>query len=230
MIDLARLFSFRNTAFIGMDIGRHAVRMVELSRGKAGAFVLEGYGSEALADGAVGEDGIDDLEHVMAAARRLWERSDFQARNAAIGIPAGAVAVHTFRTNRIHAESELETLAREHIAPLLDYRAAEACIDFCIVGPASLPAGQADVLVAAARRESVEDRLAVAEFLDLHAIVADAENYAAQAALLRAGAGGAADPFSGMVLAAGIDAERLRAEAPAYLVACGLALRGFDRW
>lgn len=228
MIDLARLFSSRHNAFIGMDIGRHAVRMVELSRGKAGAFMLQGYGSEELAVGAVGEDGIDDLDHVMAAARRLWERSDFKARKVAIGIPASAVAVHTFSARQAHTESEIEQLAREHIRTLLNYGIAEACIDFCLVEPVSRLVAQTEVLVAAARRESVEDRLAVAESLDLHAVVADAESYAADAALLRAGASGAADPFAGMALAAGIQAERLKKEAPAYLVACGLALRGFD--
>ena len=225
MFDFTRLFSSRTAAFIGLDIGRRAVRMVELSRHKSGAFVLQGYGSEHLADGAVTDDGIDDLEDVMHAASRLWERSGFKARKAAIGIPPAAVTEHTFPADRAHAEARLEVLAREHITPLLDYRVDDACIDFCIVGAASQLAGQVDVLVAATRKENVEDRLAVAEFLKLQVIVAETESYAAHAVHA---AGGRAHPFADMLLAGGIDAHRLQSEASDYLVACGLALRGFD--
>ncbi|WP_050476419.1 type IV pilus biogenesis protein PilM [Herbaspirillum rhizosphaerae] len=222
MFDLSRLFLSRNAAFIGMDIGRHAVRMVELSRRKTGVFVLRGYGSEHLAEGAVTDDGIDDLEHVMNAASRLWERSAFKARKVAIGIPPAAVTERTFHAGRGQPDARLEALAKEHIAPLLDYHVTDACIDFCVLEAASQLAGQVEVLVAATRRENVEDRLAVAEFLKLHAIVAEAESHAAHVA------GGRANPFSDMVLAAGIDAGQLQAEGSNYLVACGLALRGFD--
>ncbi|MBM4199983.1 MAG: pilus assembly protein PilM, partial [Gammaproteobacteria bacterium] len=37
-----------------------------------------------------------------------------------------------------------------------------------------------------------------------------------------------ADPFAGMTLSNKIKAQTLRAEAPALMVACGLALRSFD--
>lgn len=222
MFNFTRLFPSRTAAFIGMDIGRHAVRIVELSRHKSGAFVLQGYGSEHLAEGTVTDDGIDDLEHVMHAASRLWERSDFKARKAVIGIPPAAVTEGTFPTDRGHSAARLEVLAREHITPLLDYRVDDACIDFCIVGAASQLAGQVDVLVAATRKENLEDRLAAAEFLKLQVIVAETESYAMHVA------GRRVHPFSDMILAAGIDANRLQSEASSYLVACGLALRGFN--
>jgi len=246
VIELLRRLRLRNSRFVGIDIGRDAIRMVELSRNKAGAFSLQNYGGEHLIDGAVDDEDIHDLEHVMAAAQRLWQRLNFKAHNAAIGIPSGALTVHIFPTDQATTESQRETLAKEHIAALLDYDLADACIDFCTTDPTTTTSGQINMLVAAARRDCVEDRLAVAESLGLRTIVADAESYARQGALQLAGAsittkdstdlsrqpiGGASEmpnPFADMALAADIDPAHLHAEAPVYLVACGLALRGFE--
>ncbi|MFL9880189.1 pilus assembly protein PilM [Herbaspirillum rhizosphaerae] len=228
MIDLTRLLRLPNSSFVGIDIGRDAVRMVELSRNKAAAFCLQNYGSEHLIAGTVDDEDIHDLEHVMAAAQRLWQRSHFTARKAAIGIPPSAVTTHVFATDQANTEGQREQLAEGHIAALLDYNVADACIDFCTIEPASMPSGQINMLVAAARRDCVEDRLAVAESLGLRTTVADAESYARQSALQLSGASENANPFAGMALAAGIDPAHLLVEASAYLVACGLALRGFD--
>ncbi|ASU37401.1 hypothetical protein hmeg3_03200 [Herbaspirillum sp. meg3] len=246
MIELVRRLRLRNSRFVGIDIGREAVRIVELSRNKVGTFNLQNYGSEHLIDGAVDDDDIHDLEHVMAAAHRLWQRLNFKADNAAIGIPSSAVTVHIFPTDQANSESQREKLAEEHITALLGYDVADACIDFCTMGPPTTTSDQITMLVAAARRDCVEDRVAVAESLGLRTTVADAEIYARQRALQFAGASittndSAApsrqpigdvsqipNPFAGMTLAAGIDPAQLHAEAPVYLVACGLALRGFE--
>ena len=37
-----------------------------------------------------------------------------------------------------------------------------------------------------------------------------------------------ANPFANMAIASGVDAMRLSNDAPAMLIACGLALRSFD--
>lgn len=308
---------FRQNALTGLDIGRHAIRLVELSRDGGGSLALEAYGCEPLPDGVVNDDGIDDLEHVITAARRLLEKCGSRTGKTVIGIPSGAVATHIFRLSS-ETETRLETLAREHITALLDYPAEDACIDFCRMGDTPAATAHIDVLVAATHRENVEDRIAVAESLHCNAVVADIDSYAAHAALARSrrvdtattalcqidphgihlslpvdgrivqvhdDADGAvtadpmhvataaaralqtwqatypgyhvqalvfsgigatmhglneafrqhtgiassiADPFCGMSLGAAIDTARLARDAPACLVACGLALRHFN--
>lgn len=337
MIDLARLFSPAKNALAGLDIGRHAIRMVELSRHRNGQLQLQRYASETLADGAVSDEGIEDLEHVMTAAQRLWNKSGSDAGKVSIGIPASAITAHNFVIDHLPSATQspasVEMLAREAIAPLLDYYIADAYLDFCITAPTSTTsttsttAGRHNVLVAATRKDTVEDRVAIAESLNLRAVIADADSYAAHAALSRSRAAASpsadtpallhldsqnarlslltdedvihaceyphqrlagtqvsaldiesnaaaaarelrtwqarhpghqidllvvsgihattpgliaalqqhcniavaiADPFADMSLAAGIDAARLAVDAPAYLVACGLALRRFN--
>lgn len=325
MPDLARFFSPAKDrlAGLGLDIGRHAIRLVELSRNKSGPLVLQRYASESLLEGVISDDGIADLEQVMTAAQRLWQLSGSKASRVAIGVPAAAVTLHRFSPDQPPAATrpqQLETLAKAAIAPLLDYRIEDACVDFCITTPTS---GQPQILVAATHKHHLEDRVAIAESLHLQAVVADADSYAAHAALARArcgrnaavttdqdafvllhldkhemqlslptdqhllhihsysgehlsaaataeaatrelrtlqslqpdrpirqlivaGSGASmpgliaalqehckiaaviADPFADMPFAAGIDALHLASVAPAYLVACGLALRNFD--
>lgn len=318
MIDLVRLFSSRRNALAGLDIARDAVRMVELSCTKSGVLTLERYGSESLRADAVSDDGIEDLEHVIAAAQRLWQKTGCQAGKVAIGIPDRNLVMHTFSIPGEHDETALTTLAREHIAPLLDYHVDDACVDCCILDHDLQTPKPLKLLVAAARQESVGDRLAIAESLGLQVTVADADSCAAHVALTRAmvvpandalvlfhldgrdtqlvmydhgggvhtdhyagpadalastleqqaatatqqlqalrhgtqphqlllsGTGAmtpglaaafqqhtgiataVANPFRHMQLATGIDATQLAAEASAYVVACGLALRRFD--
>lgn len=307
----------RQNALAGLDIGRHAIRLVELSR-DGGSLTLEAYGCEPLPDGVVNDDGIDDLEHVITVARHLLEKCGSRTGKTVIGIPSGAVATHIFRIARLSSgtEAQLETLAREHIAALLNYPAEDACIDFCRMGNASAATAHIDVLVAATHRENIEDRVAVVESLHCHTVVADIDSYAAHAALARSrgsdtattalcqidahgmhlslpvdgrivqvhddangtsdpmrvataaartlqtwqamypehrvqvlvfsGIGATmhglneafhqhtgisssiADPFCGMSLGAAIDTMQLTRDAPACLVACGLALRHFN--
>lgn len=330
MPDLARFFSPAKDrlAALGLDIGRHAIRLVELSRNKSGPLVLQRYASESLLEGVISDDGIADLEQVMTAAQRLWQLSGSKASKVAIGVPAAAVTLHRFSPDQPAAATrpqQLETLAKAAIAPLLDYRIEDACVDFCITTPTSPTSGQAQIVVAATHKHHLEDRVAIAESLHLQAVVADADSYAAHAALARARSGlnatvttdqdafvllhldkhemqlslptdqhllhihsysgehlsvavaataeaaarelrtlqslqpdrpirqlivagsGAsmpgliaalqehckiaaviADPFADMAFAADIDAVHLASVAPAYLLACGLALRNFD--
>jgi len=185
VIDLVRLFSSRRNALAGLDIARDAVRMVELSRAKNGLLTLERYGSEGLREDAVSDDGIEDLEHVIAAAQRLWQKTGCQAGKVAIGIPDRDLVMQTFSIPGEHDETSLATLARERIAPLLDYHIDDACIDCGILDPDLQTPTHLKLLVAAAHQESVGDRLAIAESLALQAMVADADSCAAHAALTR---------------------------------------------
>lgn len=61
----------------------------------------------------------------------------------------------------------------------------EVAIDFAVVGPTSNSDEDMDVLLAAARKEKIEDRVAAAESAGLQAKVMDIESFAARAAVLR---------------------------------------------
>ena len=75
-------------------------------------------------------------------------------------------------------ESQVETEANQYIPFSLD----EVNLDFQVLGPAPNSPEDVEVLIAASRKEKIEDRVAAAEAAGLKAIVMDVESYAAQTA------------------------------------------------
>src|SRR5690606_18817480 len=75
-------------------------------------------------------------------------------------------------------ELQVEAEANQYIPFSLD----EVNIDFQVIGPAPNNPEEVEVLIAASRKEKIEDRVAAAEGAGLKVVVMDVESYAAEAA------------------------------------------------
>jgi type IV pilus assembly protein PilM len=75
-------------------------------------------------------------------------------------------------------EVQVETEANQYIPFSLD----EVSLDFCVVGPSSTSAGDVEVLIAASRKEKVQDRQGLAEAAGLKPVIIDVESYASRLA------------------------------------------------
>ncbi|MBV1775471.1 pilus assembly protein PilM [Burkholderiaceae bacterium DAT-1] len=166
---------------IGVDISTSAVKMVELSEtGKS--LTLERYVIEPLPKDAVQDGNIVNLEAVSETVKRAWRLMGTRVKNVALALPAAAVITKkiTMPAEQTEAEMELqvETEANQYIPFALD----EVNLDFQVIGPSATVPNEVDVLIAASRKEKVEDRLAVVEPSGLKALVMDVESFATQAA------------------------------------------------
>ncbi|MFO0113783.1 MAG: type IV pilus assembly protein PilM, partial [Betaproteobacteria bacterium] len=88
-------------------------------------------------------------------------------------------------------EYQVQSEANQYIPFSLD----EVNLDFQVIGPAPGSDEEVEVLIAASRKEKIEDRVAVAEAAGLKTIVIDVESYAALAAfdLIKGGTTGIED-------------------------------------
>jgi len=159
--------------------------MVEFSGLRMQTAQLECCARAALPDGAVGDEGIGNLRQVMEAVSHLWEKSRSQAKQVAIAIPSTSAVTHILAVPAHSSPAQRATLAGRHAESLLPYPPAQALLDFRIIGRTPDAPDQLDMLIAAVRRDDVEDRIAVAESLGLQAVVVDIESHAALAALNR---------------------------------------------
>jgi hypothetical protein len=73
---------------------------------------------------------------------------------------------------------QVETEANQYIPFSLD----EVSLDFCVVGPEPTSAGDVEVLIAASRKEKVQDRQGLAEAAGLKPVIIDVESYASRLA------------------------------------------------
>ena len=71
--------------FIGLDIGSHAVRAVELTV-SGGQPTLKRYAQVALPPGAVGDGEVVDAKVVGDALKRLWAEGRFSHKRVVVGV------------------------------------------------------------------------------------------------------------------------------------------------
>jgi len=168
---------------VGLDISTSGVRLVELADAGKGVMRLERYALEALPRGAVVDGNIENLDQVADAVRRVWKKSGTRARHVALGMPPAAVITKKIILPAGLSEDQLEVQVESEASQYIPFALDEVSLDFDVIGPAPNSADDMEVMLAAARREKVEDRVAIAEAAGLSATVMDIESYAARSAL-----------------------------------------------
>lgn len=186
MISLGSLFGQSNPPLIGIDISTSGVRLVELADAGKGALRLERYASEPLPRGTVVDGNIENIEAVSEAVLRVWKKSGSRVRHVALGMPPAAVITKKIILPAGLAEDQLEVQVESEASQYIPFALDEVSLDFDVIGAAPNSPEDMEVMLAAARREKVEDRVAIAEAAGLTATVMDIESYAARSAAQRA--------------------------------------------
>lgn len=184
-MDFSSLFQKKNAPLVGLDISSSGVKLVELSEAGKGMYRLERYASEALPRGAVADGNIENIEQVSEAVRRVWKKSGTRAKLAVLGMPPASVITKKIVLSGGLSEDELELQVENEASQYIPFALEEVSLDFDVIGPLQNSLEDVEVLLAASRKEKVEDRVAVAEAAGLKPKVMDIESYAARAALNR---------------------------------------------
>jgi type IV pilus assembly protein PilM len=178
-------FGRKKHPLLGIDISSTSIKLVELARTgsySAGMYRVQAFAQESLESGAVTEKKITDAEAVGAVIAKALARSRSKAKHAAVAVPAGAAITKTIAMSAALSDSEMEAQIQLEADQYIPYPLEEVNLDFDILGPSSVSADMVDVLLAASRRENVDDRVAALEIAGLTAEVVDIETYAMEAA------------------------------------------------
>jgi type IV pilus assembly protein PilM len=168
-------------ALIGVDISTSAVKLVELSEsGKH--FTIERYVIEPLPKDAVADGNIANLEAVSEAVKRAWRLMGTRVKGAALALPAAAVITKKITVPAGQTEAELEQQVETEANQYIPFALDEVNLDFQVLGASAATPDEVEVLIAASRKEKVEDRVAAIEAAGLKAVVMDVESFATQAA------------------------------------------------
>jgi type IV pilus assembly protein PilM len=176
------IFKAKAPPLFGMDISSSAVKMVELADAGKGAQRVERYAIESLPKDSVLDGNIANLESVAEAVRRAWKKLGTRTKNVAMALPTAAVITKKIVCPAGLREEELEVQVEGEANQYIPFALDEVNLDFQVIGPAPSGPEEVEVLIAASRKEKVEDRVAVAEAAGLKALVMDVESYAMQTA------------------------------------------------
>ncbi len=180
-IDLS-IFNPKARPLLGLDISSSSIKVVELSEATKGSYRIERYAIETLTRDVVVDGNITNLDAVAEAIRRAWKRLGTTTRYVAMALPTAAVITKKIIVPAGLRERELEVQVESEANQYIPFALDEVNLDFQVVGPAPSSPEEVEVLIAASRKEKVEDRVAVAEAAGLKPLVMDVESYAAQAA------------------------------------------------
>lgn len=171
----------KSPPLIGVDISTSAVKMVELSEvGKH--LTVERYAIEPLPKDAVSDGNVVNLEAVGEAVKRAWRALGTRVRNTSLALPAAAVITKKITVPAGQTEAELEMQVETEANQYIPFALDEVNLDFQVLGPSPATPDEVEVLIAASRKEKVEDRVAAVEAAGLKALVMDVESFATQAA------------------------------------------------
>ncbi|RYG13032.1 MAG: pilus assembly protein PilM [Burkholderiales bacterium] len=182
MSSLGSLFSRQPAALLGLDISSSSVKLVELGRDKAGNLVLERCAIEPLERGWITDGNVEKFDEVAEAVRRVVKKSGTRTKNVAMALPPSAVITKKIILPGGMSEAELEIQVESEANQYIPFSLEEVSLDFCVVGPSPTSAGDVEVLIAASRREKVQDRQGLAEAAGLKPVIIDVESYASRLA------------------------------------------------
>lgn len=180
--DISALLNPKARPLLGLDISSSAVKLVELTANGKEGYRVERYAIEVLPKDAVSDGNIANLEAVVDVVRRAWKRLGTSTRNVALALPASAVITKKIIVPAGLREEDLEVQVETEANQYIPFSIDDVNLDYQVLGPAPSVPDEVEVLIAASKKERVEDRVAVAEAAGLKAVVVDVESYATLAA------------------------------------------------
>ena len=170
---------------LGLDISSSSLKLVELGQNKAGALVLDRCAIEPLERGWITDGNIEKFDEVADAVRRLVKKSGTKTKNVAMALPPSAVITKKITLPGSMSDPELELQVEIEANQYIPFPLDEVSLDFCVIGPSANAAGDSEVLIAASRKEKVQDIQGLAEAAGLKPVIVDIESYASRLATSR---------------------------------------------
>jgi len=177
------LFKPKAPPLFGLDISSSSVKVLEIAEAGKDAYRVERYAIEPLARDAVVDGNINNLEAAADAVKRAHKRLGTRIKHVAMAVPTGAVITKKITVSAALREEDLEVQVEGEANQYIPFALEEVNLDFQAVGPSPTNPDEQEVMIAATRKERVEDRVAVAHLAGLKPLVMDVESFAQQTAL-----------------------------------------------
>ena len=174
---LSQLFKKPVTWMVGIDIGSHSVKAVLLSK-KDELYRLEAFAVEAMPKSAMVERSIQDIESVGRVIHKIRKKMPKAVTQAAVAVSGQTVITKVIFMDVSLSDSELESQIEIEADSLIPYPLDEVSLDFEKLDINEADPSKVNVLLSAARTESVEARAGALDAGGFEPKVVDVESYA----------------------------------------------------
>ena len=172
----------KKQSLVGLDIGSHTIKAVELEGQPGKSYRLTNWGISAPLAEAIVDGEIMDRQMVTDAVSNLLESRGIKSRNVVAAVSGRAVIVKKITMNKLSAEDAQQAVyweAEQHVP----YDINDVSLDFEILGPAPSDPKQMQVLLVAAKKDMVMSFSDLIREAGLTPLIVDVDSFAAQNAL-----------------------------------------------
>jgi len=174
---LSSLWKKKVSLIVGIDIGSHSVKAVLLSQGNDG-YILEALLEENMPRGAVIDREIQDIEAVGNVVSKIRKKITSSVSHAAAAVSGQTVITKIIYMDVTLSEQELASQIEIEADSLIPYPLDEVSLDFESLDINESDPSKMNVLLSAARTESIEARVSALETGGFQTKVIDVESYA----------------------------------------------------
>jgi len=162
---------------VGLDIGSSSIKAITLATSRKGTRLLQ-FGIEPLPSQAIVDGTIMDQSAVVEAILRLRAALGIKTKQVATAISGHSVIVKKIQLPPLGREelaNQIVVEAEQHIP----FRREEVDLDFHVVSPKNA-AGQMEIILVAAKKETIADYVQVIRDAKLVPVVVDVAVFSAQ--------------------------------------------------
>ncbi len=162
---------------VGLDIGSHSIKIMELKEAKGGAWKLVKFGlhklpAETIVDGAIMNSGA-----VVEGIRDLMARHKIKAREVATSIAGHSVIIKKI-TLPAMSDDELTESIQWEAEQYIPFSINDVNLDTQVLSRAGDESGQMDVLLVAAKKDIIQEYTAVISEAGLKPLIVDVASFA----------------------------------------------------
>lgn len=162
---------------VGIDIGSHAVKAVLLGQNDDG-YILEDYAIEPMPRGVIIDREIQDIDAIGSVVAKIRKKISDPTKLCAAAVSGQTVITKLIYMDVNLDDIELASQIEIEADSLIPFPLDEVSLDFEKLDVNESDPSKVNVLLSAARTESVEARVAVLEAGGFQAKIIDVEGYA----------------------------------------------------
>lgn len=171
---------FKPKKVVGLDIGSFSLKLVELKakkKKKETVYELVSLGFEPVPYQSIVEGSIMDSTAVVDAIQHVFYESKTKANSLSFGVSGSSVIVKRIEVQRLNPGEMHEHILWE-ARPHIPFTPEEVNIDYEVIESSDVHPDRVGVLLAAVKKEKLNDYLNVVSISDKNASIVDLESFA----------------------------------------------------
>src|SRR5512139_291040 len=169
---------FKSKEVVGVDIGTHSIKVVEL-RWSGKSIQLQSFGVAPIPAQSIVDGAILDKGAIVDALQGLLREQKVRRKQAAMGLSGHSVIVKKISLPEM-TEPELEESIHWEAEQYIPFDIEDVNIDFQIIEGGSTEEGKMDVLLVAAKKDKIDDYTDLLIQAGLQPTVVDLDAFALQ--------------------------------------------------